>query len=748
MRPKTPLFSKKFISKLIVVLVIPMAGFIQAAPTTGACAITSPTNGATITGPITVSGTFTKSYQMAISFNAGTIYDPSMSIATGTGTWSYTWDPSSPTKFSGNVEITARCFAESDRYFRWATPVNVTVNIPANTSPTISLLSPAEGSTASGTTPITVAASDVQGLSNVQVRVDWGTWQTATLSGGNYVYNWAAPATNKTHAIEAQAIDSNGNVTKTATKYIKTGTGTNQAPALLQADRAMWVWEPASYQLVENLGARNVLAQFMNDTNVSSHQRKTIYLYADRFDGAYAVIDNPAQYRSFISWAHSQGYYVHALVGSSTYLAPFYAYSRYHPKAVELIESVLNYNITSVPNEQFDGMNVDIEPHGLADWVSNSPAVQVQYLDMFNKMMLRKIAAGQNLNIGPAIPRSWDENSENKSITWNGKTQWLAFHVQDIADYVSVMDYRDIATGASGIESHAIGEISYGNQIGKKVMLAVETDQISASGDPQTISFQEEGNTYMETQLNAVSSFFSGDTSFLGLAIHHYDSYRTLPNVWSSNGTRWQSTVPDSANPSTPSGATVSVYNWQRLDLHWARSSDDVQVDYYEVHRSITSGFTPTSLTLARTTGNNFVKDWGLMANTTYYYKVIAVDFAGNKSAASAQFSATTPAGVGLVPLKIDSITMTAGSTASATIKVVNANTGVAISGVTVFGHWEGAAGKKFSNKTGSAGTVSTSSESLGSPYTAIFVPEILSAAGYYWAYSADVVHTGTLSYP
>src|SRR4029077_14295279 len=109
---------------------------------------------------------------------------------------------------------------------------------------------------------------------------------------------------------------------------------------------------------------------------------------------------------------------------------------------------------------------------------------------------------------------------------------------------------------------------------------------------------------------------------------------------------------------------------------------------------------------------------------------------------ASTQASATTPAGVGLSPMHIASITFSNGSsTSTATLTLVNAS-GVGISGANVFGHWEGAAGKKFSNNTGNGGTISTSTESLTAPYTVIFVPEKILASGYYCAYSQDVMHT------
>ncbi|WP_214106643.1 Ig-like domain-containing protein [Acrocarpospora catenulata] len=734
---------------LLLVLAALVLGHSPAAavpPAGGSCSVTGPAPGATVTGPITITGAYSKAYKVQVAFNAGTIFDTRMADPDGddAGTWTYTLDPSSP-RLSGQVEVTVRCFSVDDRYYRWGAPVTVNVDIPTNQPPTVAVTSPGEGTTASGTVPVTVAATDPQGLASVQVRVDWGAWQTATPSGpGAYVYPWPVPSQDKTHAIEARATDTDGNITTTPTTYVKTGAGTSEPPAVLQSDRALWIWEPAAYQLLENPGARTVLGQFMDDTTLSPQRRSTIYLYADRYDGAFALADNPARYRSLILWAHSRGYRVHALLGSSLYMAPMWAYSRYHGKAVQLVETVLNYNLASAPDERFDGVNVDIEPHGLPEWPTK-PTVQTQYLDMLASMMGRKEISGQNLNIGPAIPRWLDSNSECSNITWHGKTQNCARHVIDTTDYISLMDYRDVATGPSGIIAHAEDEIGYAASTGKKVMIGIETDQISATGDPEKISFQEEGRTAMESELGQVYAAFAGSPAFLGVAVHHYDAYRKLPTVWAPGGTHWQPAVSDDSAPGAPGDPSAAVFDWQRVDLHWTRSPDDTTVDHYEVHRSATSGFTPSPSTMVSSTPFNWAQDWGLRPATSYHWKVVAVDGSGNRSLASPQVSATTPAGAGLTPLRITSITFADGSSStSATVKVVNAVTGVPVAGARVLGHWEGAAGNKFSKITGSAGTATAATESLTAPYTVIFVPEKILAPGYYWAYSLDTVHAAS----
>ena len=66
----------------------------------------------------------------------------------------------------------------------------------------------------------------------------------------------------------------------------------------------------------------------------------------------------------------------------------------------------------------------------------------------------------------------------------------------------------------------------------------------------------------------------------------------------------------------------------------------------YDVHRSTTSGFTPSLATLIASPAGTSYSDLGL-ANGTYYYKVVARDAVGNTSGASAQAAAT----IGAVPV-------------------------------------------------------------------------------------------------
>ena len=90
--------------------------------------------------------------------------------------------------------------------------------------------------------------------------------------------------------------------------------------------------------------------------------------------------------------------------------------------------------------------------------------------------------------------------------------------------------------------------------------------------------------------------------------------------------------TPDSSAPTPPGGLAARALDTSRIALTWTASSDDVGVTGYRVLR----GGTP----VATISGTSYT-DTGLSADTTYSYRVLAFDAAGNTSSA-ASASATT----------------------------------------------------------------------------------------------------------
>ncbi|MEV8513211.1 LamG-like jellyroll fold domain-containing protein [Dactylosporangium sp. NPDC051484] len=97
--------------------------------------------------------------------------------------------------------------------------------------------------------------------------------------------------------------------------------------------------------------------------------------------------------------------------------------------------------------------------------------------------------------------------------------------------------------------------------------------------------------------------------------------------------------LPDSTPPSTPASLTATP-NGTQVALSWPASTDNVSVAGYRVQRCTGSGCTDFAQVATPTT--NAYTDAGLVANTTYLYRVAAVDPSGNVSGWSPTASATT----------------------------------------------------------------------------------------------------------
>ena len=94
-------------------------------------------------------------------------------------------------------------------------------------------------------------------------------------------------------------------------------------------------------------------------------------------------------------------------------------------------------------------------------------------------------------------------------------------------------------------------------------------------------------------------------------------------------------TVPDQTAPATPpSFQAYALGRPPRVVLTWGASTDNVAVTGYRLYRN--------GALLAQGLGTAYT-DWAVSPWTTYRYYLVAVDGAGNRSAATATLQVTTP---------------------------------------------------------------------------------------------------------
>ncbi|MEV4199220.1 DUF2961 domain-containing protein [Micromonospora globbae] len=98
----------------------------------------------------------------------------------------------------------------------------------------------------------------------------------------------------------------------------------------------------------------------------------------------------------------------------------------------------------------------------------------------------------------------------------------------------------------------------------------------------------------------------------------------------------------DHTRPSPVTGLTATSGTTNAVTLSWEPASDDVYAPHYEVYASRQAGFTPGPDNRVGTTTRTSFTHSGLGLRETWYYRVRAVDAAGNAGAYSAVASART----------------------------------------------------------------------------------------------------------
>ena len=188
--------------------------------------ITSPTGG-TVSGTITIQGTASDSDGTVTGVEVR-IDGGSWQTASGTTSWSMSWDTTGVSDGSHTIDARSQ---DNNNAYSTVDSVTVTVNNGGNNPPTVSITSPT-GGTVSGTITIQGTASDSDGtVTGVEVRIDGGSWQTASGTT-SWSMSWdTTGVSDGSHTIDARSQDNNNaySTEDSVTVNVNNG-GTNQPP--------------------------------------------------------------------------------------------------------------------------------------------------------------------------------------------------------------------------------------------------------------------------------------------------------------------------------------------------------------------------------------------------------------------------------------------------------------------------------------------------------------------------------------
>ncbi|WP_257462748.1 Ig-like domain-containing protein [Archangium lipolyticum] len=197
----------------------PVQVFVDKTPP--AVTITSPQANATVGGVVTVTVDATDARGMGpveLLLNSNTVYVPS----NNTHPYTFIWDTRTYAAGTYRLQARARDVAGNQAL---STPLEVTL-LPDTTPPTVSITSPAGGTTVSGMRSVTVDARDDRLVRTVELLVDGSVISSPTASGEPIPWN-TGMYTYGLHTLVARARDYAGNVTDSAPVQV---TVDNHAP--------------------------------------------------------------------------------------------------------------------------------------------------------------------------------------------------------------------------------------------------------------------------------------------------------------------------------------------------------------------------------------------------------------------------------------------------------------------------------------------------------------------------------------
>ena len=175
-------------------------------------------------------------------------------------------------------------------------------------------------------------------------------------------------------------------------------------------------------------------------------------------------------------------------------------------------EAALAWQRTVVRTGIFAGIHLDVEPYLTDGWTTDLQGTERAYLTLLDRMR-----TGSTLPLEADVPFWYGEYRVGKLN--------LADEVLKRVRAVTVMSYRDTATGPNSIVAISQDWLARGAAVGKRVRLGAETVPLP---DCRHCTFAEEGAARMTQELAKVDAAMRRSPAFAGIAVHRYGTWRAL----------------------------------------------------------------------------------------------------------------------------------------------------------------------------------------------------------------------------
>ncbi len=232
---------------------------------------------------------------------------------------------------------------------------------------------------------------------------------------------------------------------------------------------ALWVWE--TEPIAESDNRIDAFVAFCQKQHITD-----VFLQIPR--------SGPSTLRDIVERLNDANIRVDALDGD-----PHYALEAHHPKVLDGIRRVVDYNAAVPKRARFSGVRYDNEPYLIKGFggVKRAPVLR-QYLSLLDK--IKAVTAPANLAFGVDIPFWFDSKNRFNEPTSEIDGKILSEWIIDKVDNLAIMDYRTFAYGPDGVVAHGLDELEYASAKGKDVFIGLETVYLP---DETVLAFSKDG---------------------------------------------------------------------------------------------------------------------------------------------------------------------------------------------------------------------------------------------------------------
>ncbi len=286
--------------------------------------------------------------------------------------------------------------------------------------------------------------------------------------------------------------------------------------------RGMWIYK--TDEIASSASASNALFDFCAQRHITDLFWQ---VHFERLPDGGRPLQNTEPTRTFLQRAHARSLRIHALFGD-----PSHTLRAKHGIVLASVDGILIFNREGATDAHFDGVHLDIEPHGLPQWKKAELAQKcdllTQFVEVNHKAVSRAHAEDPGLIYGVDIVFWLDKTTPIGKpaypVIFQGIAKDAAKHLLDCVDHVAIMSYRDTAEGKNGIISLVAKTIAYADTTKAKVFVGAKMANIG----PKMEGFYGMTEAQMMSALKAVDDAYTPHPGYAGLAFFMYEAFKTM----------------------------------------------------------------------------------------------------------------------------------------------------------------------------------------------------------------------------